>query len=332
MKNGLIRFTFCLDKIKSLMNEAREQENPALWLFKNDARTPFFMLEGLAKLYMGIQNPKKFGKLKDQFKLIEDGLGQIDYYNWLFKAIQSNKQIPTGFHQFIKIEYDQRAAMLNELLKDKDWLSPDNIRIIKITKKLKDIKWLKPNSEVKAVSEFYKKSINEINQFVGKTNFHFENVEKDVHELRRKLRWLSIYPQALQGLLQYDPESTSEPHLDRYLTQEIINSPFNKLPDAENNTAFVLLNKNYFLALSWIIAQLGILKDEGLLLIGLSEAIMKSKGCTKEEALVETYTLLGQEQHKMKIILDNADVITKTFFKEKNLDHLISKISKVQKQ
>ena len=31
-----------------------------------------------------------------------------------------------------------------------------------------------------------------------KTKFHFSNVEVDVHELRRKLRWLSIYPQALR--------------------------------------------------------------------------------------------------------------------------------------
>ena len=40
-----------------------------------------FMLEGLAKLYAEIHNKKKFTKLKVHFKLVEDALGAIDYYD-----------------------------------------------------------------------------------------------------------------------------------------------------------------------------------------------------------------------------------------------------------
>lgn len=323
MNKGLSRFTFYMEQIKALLGKAREQKNPAMWLFENNARTPFFMLEGLAKIYSGMHNPKKFGKLKEHFKLIEDGLGQIDFYYSFSEAFADKKQIPVICKQYIKKQIDQKALQLNEVLKDKDWLSDDNRRIKKITKKLNEADWLKPAKEVEAISGFYNKSIIAINDFVAETNYLFDNVETDVHELRRKLRWLSIYPQALQGAIQYATDNRPANHLKKYLTKEIINSPYNKFPVAGNNTSFLLLQKNYFLALSWMIEQLGILKDEGLLLTGLCETIKQSTGCEEEEALAKAYTLLGRKQRKMQAILDYAEAITKTFFKEDNLQHLI---------
>jgi hypothetical protein len=325
MNNGLSRFTFYTQQIKILFNKAREQKNPGMWLFNNNARTPFFMLEGLAKIYADMHNTKKFGKLKEHFELIEDGLGQIDYYLSLSIAFAAKKQIPTGCKQYIKKQLDQRVAQLNEVLADKDWLSDDNKRIKKITKKLNGANWLNPTEEVEAISGFYKASIATITEFVAETNYHFDNVEKDVHELRRKLRWLSIYPQALQGAIQYATDTKAAPHLKKYLTKEIINSPYNKFPAADNNTSFFMLHKSYFLALSWMIAQLGSLKDEGLLLTGLCEAIKQNTCCNEEETLAKAYTLLGRKQRKMQAILDNAETITKTFFKENNLQHLIAR-------
>ena len=324
MKNGLSRFTFYTQQLKELLDKAREQKNPALWLFNNNVRTPFFMLEGLAKLYAEMHNTKKFTKLKKQFKLIEDGFGQIDYYNSLDMSLASKKQIPTECRQVIKKHLDRSVALMNEILIDKGWLSDDNRRIKKIIIKLNEVDWLSPKVEVKAISDFYNVSISNITEFVNKTNYHFEDVEKDVHELRRKLRWLSIYPQALQGVVQFARATKAPSYLKKYLTKEIITSPYNKLPAAGNNTSFLMINKNYFLALSWMIAQLGILKDEGLLLTGLSGAIKESSACNEEEALVKAYTLLGRKQHKMQTILDNAEAISQTFFIETNLQHLIA--------
>jgi hypothetical protein len=237
MKNGLSRFTFYTQQVEGLINKARKQKDPALWLFKNNARTPFFMMEGLANLYADMHNTKKFGKLKEQLKLIEDGLGQIDYYNWLSIAFDAKKEIPAECRQYIKIQSEQRAVQLNKVLADKGWLADGNKRIKKITKKLNEADWLKPDEEVEAISGFYKKSIADITRFVGQTNYHFENVEKDVHELRRKLRWLSIYPQALQGVVQYAAETKTAAHLRKYLTTEIVSSPYNKLPSEGSNTS-----------------------------------------------------------------------------------------------
>jgi hypothetical protein len=326
--NGLDRFTFYTKQIKVLLNTAGDQKNPAMWLFENNARTPFFMLEGLAKIYANMHNAKKFGKLEEHFKLIEDGLGQIDYYDWLSKAFTDEKQIPTGCREYLKKQLNQRAANLNDVLVEKNWLSDDDKRLNKINKKLNKANWLNPEEEVEAISKFYETSIASITEFVTETKYHFDNVEEDVHELRRKLRWLSIYPQALQGAVQYAPDTKAVAHLKKYLTEEIVNSPYNKFPAPGNNTSFLMLNKNYFLALSWMIAKLGSLKDEGLLLTGLCEGIKQRIDCKDEETLEQVYTLLGKKQRNMKEILDEAETVTKTFFEENNLQHLIANITK----
>lgn len=325
MNNGLSRFNFYTQQVTELLNKARQENNPAMWLFNNNARTPFFMLEALAKMYANMHNARKFDKLKVHFKLIEDGLGQIDYYSWLSKAFVNNKEIPAGLKEYIKKQIDQTAADLNKVLVDKDWLSKDNKRINKIDKKLNEVDWLSPKKDVEKISAFYKESITTITKFVKKTNYHFDNIEEDVHELRRKLRWLSIYPQALQGAIQFTIENETAPHLEKYLTKDIVSSPFNTLPAVGNNTSILMINKNYFLALSWMIARLGSLKDEGLLVTGLSEAIKESTACKRKEALAKAYTLLGEKQRKMQEILDDAEAITITFFKEGNLQYLITK-------
>jgi hypothetical protein len=326
MKNGLNRFGFYTQQVEELMNKAGEQRAPAMWLYKNNARTPFFMLEGLAKIYAGMHNTKKFGKLKEHFKLIEDGLGQIDYYNWLSIAFASKKQISAQCRQYARSQSDQRVILLNKVLVDEDWLADNNKRIKKITKKLSESNWLKQAEEVETISGFYEKSIADISEFVARTNYHFDNVEKDVHELRRKLRWLSIYPHALQGAIQYARATRAAAHLKKYLTEEIINSPYNKLPATGSNTSFLMLHKYYFLALSWMIEKLGNIKDEGLLLTGLCEALMQSTGCTEEEALKKACLQLGRKQRLMREILDDAEAITKTFFEEENLKHLLAGI------
>ena len=67
MKNGLKRFIFYTDQITILLKQARVESNPALWLFTNNGRTPFFMLEGLSKIYASMHNAGRFGKNKRTF-------------------------------------------------------------------------------------------------------------------------------------------------------------------------------------------------------------------------------------------------------------------------
>jgi hypothetical protein len=281
------------------------------------------MLEGLAKLYAGMHNRKKFEKIKIQFKLLEDVFGAIDYYNVFAKEFAINKKIPVAVTAYMQAQAREKIQSLNELLIEKEWLGTNSKRINKIQKILNEADWLNAKEEIKEIDECYGRSIYEIVEFASATNFHYTNVESDVHELRRKLRWLSIYAQAMQGCIQLSKGSPISKHLKKYLTKKITGSPFNKLPDAGDNKYFLLLEENHFYALSWMIAEMGRLKDEGLRVIAIKEALQQSTSLTDAQAFAKAYAFTGRGQEKLNKILSEADKITKVFIDEQNLEHLV---------
>jgi hypothetical protein len=323
MIKGPARFLFYLTHLQTLLDKAAKQKNPALWLYKNDARTPLFMLEGLAKLYISVNNPKKFTKLKAQFKLLEDTLGAIDYYDNIAKDISVNKKIPATITSYLQAQTREKIQSLNEILVEKEWLSARGIRIKKIQKKLAKADWLDEEPEINAINEFYGNSIYAISEFIQNDKLHFSNIEADVHELRRKLRWLSIYPQALRGSIQLSTNKRMPKHLAKYLTKEITSSPYNKMPDAGDATYFLLLEQNYFYALSWMIDALGKIKDKGLHVVAVKEALQQTTELTDADALKKAYQLLGTKQPKLEQLLVEAEKICQNYFGELNLENLV---------
>lgn len=323
MKNGQARFDFFLTQLQTLLDKAAKQKNPALWLYQNNARTPLFMLEGLAKLYAGIHNKKKFIKIKAHFKLLEDAIGQIDYYDAFAKEFAGNKKIPATVVSYLQAQAREKIQSLNEILTEKDWIGSGKSRIEKIRKKLKKADWLDEPKDVEGIRDFYFSSINGILEFSNQKNFHFENVEKDVHELRRMLRWLSIYPQALKGCIQLSQAKKSPAYLSKYLTKAITGSPYNVMPDAGDLRYFLLLDKTRFYALSWMISELGNLKDSGLRLEVIKEALIQSGSTDEKAALIKARSFLGNRQLTEQQVLDQAEAILKTFCKEQNLESLV---------
>ena len=323
MKNGSSRFEFYLMQLQDLLTNSATQKNPALWLYKNNMRTPLFMLEALAKLYTGLHNKKKFTKLKEHFKALEDVLGAIDYYDSFAKELSKNKTIPAAVISYLQAQSREKIQSMNELLVENNWLGSDADRIKKIQKKLAEAEWLKEEDEIKAINEFYGEAIYDIIEFTAETKFHFDNVEEDVHELRRKLRWLSIYPQALRGCMQLSKSKTAPKYLSKYQTKEIITSPFNSFPDAGDCKHFLLLNQPYFYSLSWLIAELGNLKDSGLKVVAVKEALLQTGATGDEAAFKKAYQLLGKKQPRLQQLLDAAEEIYKTYFNENNLEHLV---------
>ncbi len=329
MKKGQERFDFFINQLEALFTKASKQKNPALWLYRNNARTPLFMLEALAKLYGNLHNKKKFGKIKEHFKLLEDALGSIDYYDNTAKDLLENKKIPAAVTTYLQAEYREKLQHLNEILTEDNWIHSEVSRLSKIKNKLAEADWLAEAEEIKSIMEFYSEEVYKIVEFAQEKKYHFQNIETDVHELRRKLRWLSIYPQALQGCIQLTQSKKTARHLAKYGTHEIVTSSFNKMPDAGDNKYVLLFDKNYYYALSWIIAALGKIKDEGLHIVAVKEALLAADKLTEEMAYKKTYQLLGSKQKKLHVLLDEAEVICKTYFTEQNLEHLITGVTRI---
>lgn len=329
MKKGLDRFEFYLVKLEDLLLQSSKEKNAGLYLYSNDARTTIFMLEGLAKLYAGLHNKKRFTKIKEDCKLLEDALGAIDYYDSFAKEFVTNAAIPADVTDYIQGQAREKIQRLNDLLAQRSWTGENAERIKKIRKKLKNADWLQDDKEVKAIAGFYKESIKEIKTFIAETNCRFTEIELQVHSMRRKLRWLSIYPKALQGVIQLTESNNGDESLQKYLTADIINSPFNKMPDAADNRYFLMLEKNYFLALSWMISSLGKLKDNGLRIIAITEALQQVRGLDHDAALSKTYEILGPQHPGLSTILSDASLMCEIYFKEQNLERLMAGIATI---
>jgi hypothetical protein len=321
MKQGKARFQYQLSKIEKLFTEAQLQENPALWLFLHDLRTPMFMLESLSKMYAQFHDKKAFTKLRDTFKVVEDLIGAVDYYAAFIKEFSKTEKITNEIKLNLDKKTREKLVLFNGILIKAGWL--DGKKLKKLNASLNQIDWLKEEDEVKKVHKFYLSQIEKIKEFIKETTFDFDNVESDVHELRRKLRWLSIYPQALRGVVQLHEKLPINGDLNMYLTPEIVSSPFNVLPVDENLKGFVFLEKNHFLAMSWMIAELGKIKDKGLKIKVLKDSFQEIYFLKDEKAFDEAYKVLGSDYPQMEVLLNEASEIAQQFFKENILDSLV---------
>jgi hypothetical protein len=219
---------------------------------------------------------------------------------------------------------NKKIKTLRHSLKERKWTGKHSKRISKIIKKLDKAEWPGSKEDTETILEIYRSEIGGIIKKYKNTNLKFKDIETDVHELRRELRWLSIYPQALRGLMQLKVNNDSPGFLKKYLTPEIISSPYNKMPDGNDTSGNILLNNDYFYALSWMIAELGKLKDSGLRLEVVEESLLAVyKINTETESLA--YSLCGEGQLQMPEILTRSQQIAQDFFNENILENIIAK-------
>ena len=103
------------------------------------------------------------------------------------------------------------------------------------------------------------------------------------------------------------------------------------MPDAGDLRYFLLLDKNRFYALSWMISELGNLKDSGLRREGIKEALNQSGSTDEKAALTKARSFLGNRQLTEQQVLDQAEAILKVYCKEQNLEALITDTASVKK-
>jgi hypothetical protein len=302
MKHVKVLFKHHLSVWSNLLVEADLQANPAVWLLSNNARTVLFYLEAMTRLLAQMHHPKKFTKLNERFKCLEDGLGSMDYYAGLLKDFKGNKKIPATIVSELDEQYQTEAFKFNALLREQGWLGNKANRMTKIKQAIKEIDWLEDAAFKDELKRYYLQQIEQLNKQISEP---FTDIEAGIHELRRDVRWLSIYPQAFKGLVALKPAVAAQ-KWQKYCTPEIINSPFNQLPRADDVTDVLMLNANPFYAMSWLIAALGTLKDQGLRLLALSQAWQRTEGLTPEQADERALATLGAGQASEQELLDAA--------------------------
>ena len=218
---------------------------------------------------------------------------------------------------------NEDVIALNKLLAENKWLAKNQKRIKKIIKNLNKVSWLPEIADTFEVKKVYTKSLSAIIEKFKNNNILFNSIESDVHELRRELRWLSIYPHALRGLIQIKTSTQSPEVLKKYLTPEIITSQYNIMPDGSKLQEHIILNADFLFALSWIIAELGKLKDNGLRVIIIKEALIRALNIAQNQAEELAYSICGETQMRIPDLLARSKIITTTFFEENILENLV---------
>lgn len=324
MKPGPGRFDTYLSKLEEIFLESSKTDNPANYLFENNARTVLFMLEGLSKIYAGLHNKKRFSKLGYRFKVLEDLLGEMDYYHAFALDFKQDPGMPANIREYLEKRKHEAANELNIVLLKAKWINHDPLRFKKIRNKLKEADWMNASNEVAAMHEFYKNETIAVHAFYSSTGNEFHDIEFQVHSLRRKLRWLSIYPQAMQGGIQLSEPSAATGMPSKYMTPEIVNSPFNQLPSAQPGQPVLILNREGFIALSWMISELGKLKDRGLRVIATTEAVQGSEFVVDNIAVHRAFELNHMSDTGLQDIMAKAKMICAEYFGEGNPEALIA--------
>jgi hypothetical protein len=316
-------FLFHSNQLQALFAKASQQKNPALWLYTNDARTKLFMLEALTKLHHAAFDEKIFGKWNNRFKKLEDELGQMDYYVEFEKEFKSNKKIPKEISTFLSSAVMASAESLNQRLINKGWLKG---KLLDFNVKISKFYCHYDEAYLNEIKFAIHDELQKIISFCEKVNYSFTDLENEVHEIRRKLRWISIYGQALNGLIQLK-KSTKKPSYDtNYFTKEILSSPYNKLPNKPNGTAIMEYDSNSFFALSYVIKELGSLKDNGLKIEIATQAFAKTENITNIQANKKALKALGLKLHTKDEILKTAsELLFTSLSKDKILNGLLVK-------
>jgi hypothetical protein len=314
-------FLYYSQQLQVLLTKASKESNPTLWLYHNDVRTILFMLEALTRLHDKAFDEKLFTKWNKRFKKLEDLFGEIDHYLVLESEFKLNKKISKEALKYFSVNAAILVEKCNQRLLEKDWF---NNKLQVFDNKLRQFNVDYNNEYLSELKHSMRIEIDTIINLCSRSNFTFTKIEEEVHELRRKLRWLSIYAQALNGLVQLKKTTKKvKCHLN-YFTKEIVNSPYNKLPPLPKSNVVIEFDKDSFLALSWLINELGNLKDVGLKVQKLADAIFIAEDITREQSIVKAIDSLGLHLDTQKKILKKASELLDFFIvKDKVLENLI---------
>jgi len=245
-----------------------ERAMPGHRLYQAGGRTSLFMVQALARIERGSRkSPAVFEGLLGDVKRLEDTLGDIDYW-WCFLQSVERRGLPAPLAGWAANKHAQACGRLEGWLAAGDWIdhkylpadAPVTLRTRALGKALRKATWPGRKRERRRVGRYLVERLRKVH--TDALALDMNDLEAGVHELRRKVRWFSLYAAALDGAVVLDPDvAPPTKGWSRYLGEAVVNSPFNRLPAPGAGVDPLTLPAPLFYALSWTIAELGGIKD-----------------------------------------------------------------------
>jgi hypothetical protein len=323
--DGLNRFNLQIEIFENLLQKAAESKEPAVVLFQSNARQALFCLEALARIYKGIHNKKRFERMRLMFKSLEDQLGKIDYYYAYINEFSAQKNFPDILLNNLNQHYKHELLILESMLLNDGWLNENNSILAIIKEELETADWLNSKKEKTEIGKSIIGQIEEIEDKYDAGILNFNDLEHGLHEFRRQLRWISIYAQALNGLVQLKIIENSHAKMDIYLTKEVILNPYNKMPPLLIKINPIIIQSANFYSLSWLITESGNLKDEGLRIICIENAIKETALVFEKDLKKKTKQLAINNHRSPRQIKEEMEILADNFIHEAKVLHRIKR-------
>ena len=310
-------FQLYCGQLITLFKKAKTNSNPALFLFKNKARVNVFMAESILRVSNKLFEDKQIKEWHSTIKKLEDYLGQIENYIEVLADFSKLKTVKVQQLEYVSGKLDKAVEKLNSKLSKNDFYLAELAQMNKEFKINFNDKTI-----VLKLHEEIKSELIEACEFFNQFPKEFTDMEKQVHELRRKLRWVSIYGESFQGLIVL--KEVKEKYLweKSFITPKEIKNPYNKLPVSKKLNQNLSLNKKSFFALSNVISNLGIIKDKGFRLYLIEKSIRK----TNTEKGINSAILASkqlQANFTESTLLAQAHLLLKTYFNKYKIHDLL---------
>lgn len=333
---GKHRYEFHLNKfVRALKNvEKAYNENPLIHpahlLYKADGRTPYFQLQGLARIDVKIAKHDNIAeKWLIEFKKLEDAFGQYDY--WMAAIDQNNKwKFGDKVEAYLQEQALIQLGVLEARLIDSGWIRRTSVGfsfhetpLLTFKKEATKVNWYPQKKEKKKLAGFFEKEAIKIQDKLKSKELDLDNIEDGIHEFRRKLRWLSIYSSALNGKVVIGKSVESSP-LKQYITSESQSSGFGQLPKNPDEVELVEFLPGGYYAMSDLIKKIGEIKDPALYTAEMMRIATRHGIKPSEVKRVLGKTFMSHEE-----AVDQAkSMVEKMIFQENLLQHIADYFAK----
>ncbi|MQC25269.1 MAG: hypothetical protein DWG81_04910 [Chloroflexi bacterium] len=277
----------------------------AVRCYLEDLRTPAFMLQGLGRVYRKVL-PHAAGAVVERQRLIykgvEDTLGEFDAWHTLLVRAQMTWRAPTEVQAWFHDNRMHAAGRVDAALHFLKLTPEDgghgiaggarNIpALVGIRAECAELPWPADRKDRKKVARFLADELREIEEQCESGTLNLRDLEGGLHELRRRLRWPSVYAAALNGLVVIGPQNAAAPGLTHYFTAAVTGSRHAHMPRNRRVAQPLEINYAHWMALSWLIQELGLLKDRRQWTAALKAALSGS-GARPGRALAQ---MLGKD-------------------------------------
>lgn len=227
-------------------------------VLRSDVRTDLFRLEAMMRIVNKIE-----GSAEATLKLVkeyEDLIGRIDFAEWVL-SLCNETEASDEIVEKARQQQEKSIQEWNEIMGRAGWFTDKAYSEIERTIQKSRLAAKKNRKQLKKIEVFLRKTIRKVEKRFEKGQYDFNLPEEGIHELRRNLRWLSIYAAALNGYVQLKTEPIEE-KLRAVITKEIVESPYNQLPPPPSKGSIIIVGSNAFYLMSYFIQEIGDIKDK----------------------------------------------------------------------